>query len=69
MKLGAMVAVSSFALSQVAVGQAVEWKVGRYTGTHKYYLVVDTSEAVDVSGGTALDRLMPGQVGCYTAEL
>jgi hypothetical protein len=51
------------------IAKAVEWKVGRYTGTHKYYLVVDTSEAVDVSGGTALDRLMPGQVGCYTAEL
>jgi hypothetical protein len=51
------------------MAKAVEWKVGRYTDTHKYYLVVDTSEASDTAGGTALDTFMPGKVGCYTAEL
>ena len=36
MKLGAMVAVSSFALSQVAAGQAVQWKVSEGGNGHWY---------------------------------
>jgi|GEM_PF-2147755 len=36
MKLGAMVAVSSFALSQVAAGQAVQWKVSDGGNGHWY---------------------------------
>jgi hypothetical protein len=38
MKLGAMVAVSSFALSQVAAGQAVQWKVSEGGNGHWYRL-------------------------------
>lgn len=39
MKLGAMVALSSFALSQVAAGQAVEWPVSEGGNGHWYELV------------------------------
>jgi len=40
MKLGAMVAVSSFALSQVAVGQAVQWRVEDGGNGHWYEVVI-----------------------------
>ena len=67
MKLGAMVAVSSFALSQVAAGQAVQWKVSEGGNGHWYQVVSSAAIGNSWNNARALAESEGGHLATFSS--